>query len=141
MAEHLMRHIVEQAGLGAEFVIDSAAISQEEIGNDIYPLAKRTLEKHGIHNAHHVARQICPSDYDYYDHIVLMDDENLFGLRRIIPNDPQGKISLLLDHTDPSDKKHHNRDVADPWYTRDFDQCWDDINVGCHALKKELINI
>ena len=130
--------MAEDAGVGHLFEVDSAATSREEIGNSIYPMALRTLEAHGIHGARHAARQVTRDDYRYFDLIVLMDEENLYGIRRIIPSDPDHKISLLLDHTDPSDSTHHNRDVADPWYTRNFDQAWDDITTGCAALLKEL---
>ena len=137
-AEFVMRRMAEEAGVGALLEVDSAATSREEIGNPIYPMALRTLEAHGIHGARHAARQVTCADYDYFDMLVLMDEENLHGIRRIIPSDPEGKISLLLDHTDPSDTRHHGRDVADPWYTRNFDAAWDDIVTGCRALLKEL---
>jgi len=137
-AEFVMRRMAEEAGVGALLEVDSAATSREEIGNPIYPMALRTLEAHGIHGARHAARQVTRADYDYYDLLVLMDEENLRGIRRIIPSDPEGKISLLLDHTDPRDTSHHGRDVADPWYTRNFDAAWDDITTGCRALLEEL---
>lgn len=137
-AEFVMRRMAGEAGVGECVEVDSAATSREEIGNPIYPMALRTLEAHGIHGACHAARQVTRADYDYYDMLVLMDEENLHGIRRIIPSDPEGKISLLLDHTDPSDRAHHGRDVADPWYTRNFDAAWDDIVTGCRALLKEL---
>lgn len=140
-AEFVMRHLAEEAGLGNQLEVDSAATSREEIGNPIYPMALQTLEAHGIHGASHAARQVTVADYDYYDMLVLMDKENLWGIRRIIPHDPEGKISLLLDHTDPADRAHHNRDVADPWYTRNFDAAWDDITTGCRALMKELFGV
>ena len=79
-------------------------------------------------------------DYDHYDLLVLMDSENLYGIRRIIPRDPEGKISLLLDHTDATDRAHHGRDVADPWYTRNFDAAWEDITIGCQALLDEIMH-
>lgn len=139
-AEFVFRHMAEEAGTGHLFEVDSAATSREEIGNPIYPMALRTLEAHGIHGARHSARQVTRQDYDYYDLLVLMDNENLHGIRRIIPDDPLGKITLLLDHTDPMDKDHHNRDVADPWYTRNFDAAWEDITVGCQALMNKLLN-
>lgn len=138
-AEFLFRNLAEQAGVAHRFEIDSAATSREEIGNPIYPMALATLEAHGIHGAHHSARQVTRADYDHYDLLVLMDEENRHGLRRILPDDPQGKVSLLLDHTDPSDAAHHTRDVADPWYTRNFEQAWDDISRGCQALLQELL--
>lgn len=137
-AEFVMRRMAEEAGIGHLLEVDSAATSREEIGNPIYPMALRTLEAHGIRNARHVARQVTSRDYTYYDMLVLMDEENLCGIRRIIPHDPEGKISLLLDHTDPQDSAHHGRDVADPWYTRNFDTAWEDISIGCRALLKEL---
>ena len=137
-AEFVMRRMAEDAGIGHLLEVDSAATSREEIGNPIYPMALRTLEAHGIHNARHAARQVTSRDYNYYDMLVLMDEENLYGIRRIIPHDPEGKISLLLDHTDPQDSAHHGRDVADPWYTRNFDTAWEDITIGCRALLKEL---
>ena len=140
-AEFVMRHLAEEAGLGNQLEVDSAATSREEIGNPIYPMALQTLEAHGIHGASHIARQVTAADYDYYDMLVLMDRENLWGIRRIIPHDPEGKISLLLDYTDPEDRSHHNRDVADPWYTRNFDAAWDDITTGCRALMKELFGV
>ena len=138
-AEFVFRHMAEESGVGYLFEVDSAATSREEIGNPIYPLALHTMESHGIHGARHAARQVTRHDYDYYDHLVLMDSENLYGIRHIIPDDPEGKISLLLDHTDTTDRAHHGRDVADPWYTRNFDTAWEDITVGCRALLKELL--
>lgn len=138
-AEFVMRDLVMRAGVANQFKIDSAATSREEIGSPIYPMAQRTLQAHGICGAKHNARQVTPSDYDHFDLLVLMDEENRQGIRRIIPSDPEGKISLLLDHTDPSDSAHHHRDVADPWYTRNFDQAWEDITIGCQALLLELL--
>lgn len=138
-AEFVMRHMAREANVADRIEVDSAATSREEIGNPIYPMALRTLEVHGIHGAKHAARQVTAHDYDYYDMLVLMDRENLHGIRRIIPADPKGKISLLLDHTDPSDISHHGRDVADPWYTRNFDAAWDDITTGCRALLQKLL--
>ena len=137
-AQFVFLQMAEEAGLAQHLEVDSAATSREEIGNPIYPMALRTLEAHGIHHARHAARQVTPADYDRFDLLVLMDRENLQGLRRIIPHDPQHKVSLLLDHTPPSDRSHHHRDVADPWYTRNFDQAWEDITIGCKALLEEL---
>ena len=139
IAEYVFRRMAYEAGVGHLFEVDSAATSREEIGNPIYPLALRTLEMHDIVNAHHTARQVTREDYDNFDLIVAMDYDNLHDISRIIPNDPELKISLLLEHTDPSDLEHFCRAVADPWYTRDFSTAWDDINVGCAALLKELI--
>ena len=138
-AEFVMRDLVMKAGVANRVKIDSAATSTEEIGNPIYPMAQRTLQAHGIIGARHAARQVTRADYKNFDMLVLMDEENLRGIRRIIPDDPEGKISLLLDHTDPSDTSHHNRDVADPWYTRNFDQAWEDITIGCQALLQKIL--
>ncbi len=138
-AQFVFQQLVDNAGLSHHFQIDSAATSTEEIGNPIYPMALRTLESHGIKRAKHAARQVTPADYNRFDYLIIMDSENLHGLRRILPDDPEGKISMLLDHTDPADKAHHHRDVADPWYTRNFDAAWEDITIGCQALLNELI--
>lgn len=140
-AEFVFRHLAEEAGVAHLFEVDSAATSREEIGNDIYPPALHTLEAHGIHHAHHAARQVTLADYHHYDLLVLMDKENLHGIRRIIPDDPQQKISLLLDHTDPANKAFHHRDVADPWYTRNFETAYLDIETGCKALLKKLSSL
>ncbi|MBR1834041.1 MAG: low molecular weight phosphotyrosine protein phosphatase [Bacteroidales bacterium] len=137
-AEFVFKDLAARAGVAHLFEVDSAATSREEIGNPIYPMALRTLEIHGIHGAQHAARQVTCGDYHYYDHLILMDRENLRSIRHIIPDDPQGKISLLLDHTDATDRSHHERDVADPWYTRDFAAAWEDITVGCAALLRKL---
>ena len=139
MAEFILKALVRAKGLESQYYIESAAVSTEEIGNPIYPMALRTLESHGIKGAKHAARQVSPADYNRFDYLIIMDRENLLGLRRILPNDPEGKISMLLDHTDPADKAHHHRDVADPWYTRNFDAAWEDITIGCQALLNELI--
>lgn len=138
-AEFVFRDMVMRAGVANQFKIDSAATSTEEIGNGIYPMALRTLQAHGIQGARHAARQVTRADYRNFDHLVLMDQENLRGVRRIIPEDPEGKISLLLDHTPASDVAHHGRDVADPWYTRNFEAAWEDITAGCQALLDELL--
>ena len=139
-AEFVFRHMAEARGMAHMLEVDSAATSREETGNPIYPQALRTLEAHGIHDAQHTARQVTKQDYDYYDFIVLMDRENLHGIRHIIPHDPEKKISLLLDHTPATDHSHHNRDVADPWYTRNFDAAWEDITIGCQALLDEILH-
>ena len=139
-AEFVFKDMATRAEVSHLFEVDSAATSREEIGNPIYPQALQALEAHGIHGAQHRARQVTKTDYDHFDHIILMDSENLRGIRRIIASDPAGKISLLLDHTDPSDRNHHNRDVADPWYTRNFEAAYDDISTGCQALLQKLIH-
>ena len=133
-----MKRLVRRAGLETEFEIASAATTDDEIGNPVYPLAKRTLAEHGIGCPGKTARRIVPADYDNFDMIIGMDKENLDDLKLLFPFDNGEKLSLLLDHTPASDTKHHNRDVSDPWYTRRFNEAWDDINTGCTALFEKL---
>lgn len=132
MAEFIMQHLVLQAGCANVFEIASAAVSSEENGNDIYPPSKRILRTKGIPFTHRTARQMTKADYQYYDHIICMDQSNLHWMRYIIDDDSEGKISLLLSW---ANKK---RDVADPWYTGDFEQAYNDIFEGCTALLKRL---
>lgn len=138
MAEFIMKKMVRSAGQEEEFEIASAATSTEELGNPVYPMARQELAKHGIGCPGHVARQITEQDYSHYDMIIGMDDENMGEMQRIFGGDPEGKLSLLLDHTPESDTKHHRRDVSDPWYTRKFNIAWDDIYTGCTALFEKL---
>ena len=128
MAEFVMKDIVEKAGLSHEFEIASAATSTYEIGNPVYPPARQKLAEHGIDCKGKTARQITKRDYDYYDYIVAMDHSNLRNLRNMLGEDHQRKISLLMDYTS------HPADVADPWYTGDFQATWDDVTEGCEAL-------
>ena len=133
MAEFVMKDIVEKAGLGHEFEIASAATSTYEIGNPVYPPARQKLAEHGIDCKGKTARQITKRDYDYYDYIVAMDQSNIRNLKNMLNNDPQGKISLLMDYTS------RPADVADPWYTGDFQVTWDDVSEGCEALLKFVL--
>ena len=128
MAEFVMKDIVEKAGLSHEFEIASAATSTYEIGNPVYPPARQKLAEHGIDCKGKTARQITKRDYDYYDYIVAMDHSNLRNLRNMLGEDHQRKISLLMDYTS------RPADVADPWYTGDFQATWDDVTEGCKAL-------
>lgn len=128
MAEFVMKDIVEKAGLSHEFEIASAATSTYEIGNTVYPPARQKLAEHGIDCKGKTARQITKRDYDYYDYIVAMDHSNLRNLRNMLGEDHQRKISLLMDYTS------RPADVADPWYTGDFQATWDDVTEGCEAL-------
>lgn len=138
MAEFIMKKMARTAGLEDCFEIASAATSTEEIGNPVYPMARQELAKHGIGCPGKTARQIVPEDYAYFDLIVGMDAANLRSMQEVFGGDPQGKLSLLLDHTPESDTKHHGRDVSDPWYTRKFNIAWDDIYTGCTALFEKL---
>ena len=133
MAEFVMKDIVEKAGLSHEFEIASAATSTYEIGNPVYPPARQKLAEHGIDCKGKTARQITKKDYDYYDYIVAMDQSNIRNLKNMLSNDPQGKISLLMYYTS------RPADVADPWYTGDFQATWDDVSEGCEALLKFIM--
>ncbi len=128
MAEFVMKDLVKKAGLEHQFEIASAAVSREELGNPVYPPARRKLAEHGIRCDGKTARQVTAADYAKYDHLVCMDRSNLRLLDRIIGSDPEAKVSLLLDHAGI------HRDVADPWYTGDFEATWNDVLTGCAAL-------
>ena len=132
MAEFIMKATVREAGLTSVIQIDSAAVSREEIGNPIYPPAQRQLRAHGVPFDDHRARQMTRADYDTYDLLIGMDGSNLAAMRRICGGDPDGKLRLLMAYTGTA------RDVADPWYTGDFDAAWRDIESGCRALLDAL---
>ena len=132
MAEFVMKDLVKKAGLEHEFSIASAATSTEEIGNPVYPPARRKLAEHGIGCAGKTARQLQKADYARYDLLIGMDSANLRNMRRICGGDPEGKLSLLLDWTD------RPGDVADPWYTGNFDATWRDVLEGCQQLLKQI---
>lgn len=132
MAEFVMKDLVEKAGLEARFYIESAAVSAEELGNPVYPPARRELAAHGISCDGKTARQMSRADYDRFDLLVCMDTSNLQRMERICGGDPKGKLSRLLDHTD------HPGDVADPWYTGDFTATWQDVWSGCTALLEKF---
>ena len=112
----------------------SRATSMEELGNDIYPAAKRKLEEKGIYVEKHMAIQFKKDDYDKYDYIIVMEERNRRDLLRIIGNDVDNKIHLLMEYTD------NCKDIDDPWYTRDFDLCYKEINEGCMGLYEYLLN-
>ena len=132
MAEMVMKDMVRKAGLEAEFEIESAATSTEEIGNPVYPPARAKLARHGIKCEHRGARQITRRDYDHYDLLLGMDSANIRNMRRMLGGDPDGKIRLLLDYTGRS------RDISDPWYSGNFDATYSDVVEGCTALLREL---
>jgi len=133
MAEFVMKTKVLHQGLSDRFEIASAATSTEEIGNPVYPPARRMLQSHGISCDGKTARQMTRADYQYYDHIIAMDANNLRNIQRLIGLDVDHKVSLLMDYTDTP------RDVADPWYTGDFQATWDDVQQGCDGLINSLI--
>ena len=133
MAEFVMKKMVKDAGREAQFEIASAATSTEEIGNPVYPPARRILAEHGISCAGKTARQMTRQDYDYFDQIIAMDRSNLRNLKRMFGEDTEHKISLLMDYT------HRPGDVADPWYTGDFEATWHDVWDGCEGLLKNVM--
>lgn len=132
MAEFVMKKIVKDEGLSGHFEIASAATSTEELGNPVYPPARRKLMEHGIRCDGKRARQLTRADYRHYDYLIGMDSANFRNMHRMCGGDPDGKIHLLLDYT------NHPRSVADPWYTDDFDATWRDVNEGCRGLLDEI---
>ena len=128
MAEFVMKDLVKKAGLESQFYIESAATSTEEIGNPVYPPARRKLAEHGIGCAGKTARQLTRADCDRFDLLIGMDRANLRNMRRICGGDHDGKLHLLMDYTD------RPGDVADPWYTGDFEITWQDVLAGCRGL-------
>lgn len=134
MAEFVMKDLVCKKGAEDRFEIASAATSCEEIGNPVYPPARRKLSEHGIACSGHAARQMTKQDYAYYDVIVGMDHANIRNILRITGGDPDQKVRLLLDFTD-----RVGQEVADPWYTGNFDETWNDVKTGCEALLNYLM--
>ena len=132
MAEFVMKDMVRKAGLEDEYYIESAATSREEIGNDTHPGTKRKLTEVGIPYTKRRARQVTKNDYDEYDYLVIMDQNNFRNLNRIIGSDPENKVFKLLDFAGK------NRDIADPWYTGNFDETYEDVVEGCQALLEYL---
>ena len=133
MAEFVMKNLVKKAGLEQRFQIESAATSTEEIGNPVYPPARRKLSEHGIDCSGKRAHQLLKSDYEKYDLLIGMDHANLRNMQRICGGDPDGKMHLLMDFT------NRPGEVADPWYTGDFDTTWRDVEEGCPGLLQKII--
>ena len=131
MAEMMMRHMAAEAGVSHLFEVDSCATSREEIGNDIYPPAKRCLAAHGVPFTKHAARQITPDDYAHFDLILCMEDYNIRNLRRVL-----GEVLMVRDSALPEPKIRRllDRDVADPWYTGDFEATYRDLEEGCREI-------
>ena len=132
MAQFVFLDVVRKNGDEALFEVDSSATSYEEIGNPLYPPARRILNRYGIRYHTTYAKRITPEDYEKYDMLVCMDMRNIRMMNMIFPGDKDKKISRLLDFTD------HPRDVSDPYYTGDFDSVLDDIKEGCKALYSYL---
>lgn len=133
MAEFVMKKLVQEKGMADRFEISSCATSTEEIGNPVYPPARKKLAEHGISCSGKTARQMTADDYSRFDYIIAMDRFNLRNMRRFVGDDADKKVSLLMDFTNRSGE------VADPWYTGDFDRTWDDIYDGCGGLLKHIL--
>ena len=168
MAEYVMKHLVKEAGLEDQFRIASAATSREELGSPVYPPARKKLAEHGISCAGHMARQLQNRDYDEYDLLIGMDYANLRNMHRICGGDFADKMHLLLEYAGHPDSGAPGKpqafpggggarerlkfspqaeteksglcsdEVADPWYTGDFDATWDDVLAGCQGLLKSV---
>lgn len=134
MAEFIFKDLIDKKGIADRFYVASAATSYEEIGNPVYPPARKKLNKHGINPAGKVAIHMNREDYDAYDYLIGMEQMNIRNMHRIVGNDPQGKICRLLDYS------KHPRDISDPWYTGDFDRTYEDILEGCEALLQHLLD-
>ena len=135
MAEFVMKGLVHKAGLDAEFYIESAATSTEELGNEVYPPARRKLAEHGISCKGKTARQMTRRDYDSFDLLIGMDRWNIRNMERISGGDNQRKIYMLMDYTE------RPGEVADPWYTGNFDATWRDVSEGCAALLARITTL
>ena len=134
MAEFIFKDLVRRQNLESMFYIASAATSREEIGNPVHRGTRDKLRQHGISTAGKHAVRMEPSDYNKYDYLIGMDHYNRSNMNRMLGGDPQGKIHLLMDFTD------HPRDVADPWYTGDFDQTYEDVLDGCRGLLTHILH-
>ena len=133
MAEFVLKDMVRRTGQADRFLIESAATTSEELGNPVYPPARRMLASHGISCEGKYARKFQRSDYDAFDMLIGMDEENMYDLMHRFGGDPQGKIHNLLDFAGMPGKE-----IADPWYTGDFQSTWDDLQIGCIALLNAL---
>ena len=133
MAEFVMKHLLREKGLEKEFFIDSAATSTEELGNNVHPGTRRRLAQAGIPCGDHRARQLRAEEYGRFDLLIGMDSANLRNMNRILGGDPEGKIHALLDYAG-----RPGQSIADPWYTGNFDETFDDVLSGCQGLLAHL---
>ena len=133
MAEYVLKQLVREAGLSDEISVASKALHRDEIGSDTHRGTREVLRAHGIPFSKRRATLMTAADYSAFDHIIGMDTENMNDLDRLTGGDPQGKVHRLLSYIG------EERDVADPWYTGNFDVTYRDVDTGCHALLKELI--
>lgn len=134
MGEFIFKDLVKKAGLSGQFMIASAATSYEEIGNPVYPPARRKLKEHGISTDGKYAAHLERSDYDKYDYLLGMEQYNIRNMIRILGSDPHHKVCRLLDFST------RPRDIEDPWYTGDFETAYRDILEGCEALLVHIRN-
>ena len=132
MAEFVMKELVRQAGREQEILVESKACRTDEIGSDTHPGTKAALREHGIPYSRRQARQIQRADYEAFDYIIAMDEENMRDLRRLTGGDTLHKCKLLLIFAG------ENREVADPWYTGNFEVTYQDVMKGCQALLAAL---
>ena len=135
-AEFVLKDMVKKAGLEREFEIASAATDTDELGNPVYPPSRKLLERHGIDCSGKRARLLTAADYERYDLIIGMDEENMRKLRRRYGPDPAGKLHALMEYAGKP-----GQPVADPWYTRDFERTWQDVTAGCSGLLRQLTKI
>lgn len=133
MAEFVFKDMADKNGLADRFEIASAATSTEELGNPVYPPVRRLLAEKGLSCTGKFARQMTKEDYSYYDYLIAMDKNNLRNMARFVGTDPDRKVSLLMDYT------NRPGDVADPWWTGDFEITWSDVNEGCACLLDQLL--
>ena len=133
MAEYVFKDMVKKAGREQEFYIDSAGTSREEEGNGVHYGTREKLRQQGIPCGNHRARQMTRKDYEKFDYLIGMDDGNIRGMRRIAGGDPDGKIYKLLEFSGSG------RNIADPWYTGNFDATWADVTEGLEGLKQKLL--
>ncbi|MBR0249045.1 MAG: low molecular weight phosphotyrosine protein phosphatase, partial [Synergistaceae bacterium] len=134
MAEFIMKYLVKQAGISEQFTISSAATTTEELGNDIYPNAKAELKQRGIPFEKRRACQIRSDEYNDWDLIIAMDEENLADIEYLFGSDPEHKVRLLMSFAG------EEKSVSDPWYTRNFTKAYDDIYRGCEGLLRSLLD-
>lgn len=132
MAEFVMKDIVRKANMADNFIIESAATHRDELGSDTHYGTKKELDKHGIPYTRRAARLITSADYDKFDLIIGMDEENMYNLHRVFSNDGKQKLHKLLEYCGSE------RDVADPWYTGNFVATYNDVDAGCHALLEKI---
>lgn len=137
MAEFVMKDLVQKAGLENQFYIKSAATSTEEIGNPVHSGTVHKLAQYGLSCKGKTAMQMKASDYNEYDYLIGMDVRNIANMKRIASGDPEEKIALLLDFT--YEKKEYKTDIADPWYTGNFDETWNDVLAGCKGFLEYLL--